>query len=119
MLALALRDAPEALEADLQRFYQVDLVDLWRGKLTVRKAAVLLRFLPIEAAVWGELQFGGAGWSTEAYLLADLYSAFAGEPHPDHPAKKHGDRERARHVRERLERQRARTAGRATQTPTD
>lgn len=40
-----------ALEADLQRFYQVDLADLYRGLITPRKVAVLATNLPRASAV--------------------------------------------------------------------
>lgn len=39
------------LEADFQRFYHLDLADLYRGTLGARKAAVLAAYLPPEAAV--------------------------------------------------------------------
>ena len=39
------------LEADFQRFYHIDLADLYRGTLGARKAAVLAVHLPPESAV--------------------------------------------------------------------
>lgn len=39
-----------ALEADLQRFYRVDLRDLFRGGLTFRRLEVLIAHLPADAA---------------------------------------------------------------------
>ena len=65
----------EALEADLQRFYQVDLTDMYRGVLSVRRVSVLAAHLPRGSAV-GE-RLGGAaaitaeveaGWLVEAAL---------------------------------------------------
>lgn len=84
------------------------LSGLWTGGLTVRRVCALIRFLPVEASVWAELGFGAPGWTVESYLLADLFMAFAGERHPDHPAEKATAKARAEKVRERLERQRAR-----------
>lgn len=48
-----------ALEADLHRFYGMDLADLWRGTLGARKISVLLEHLPEESAV--RRAEGGAG----------------------------------------------------------
>jgi hypothetical protein len=65
------------VEADLHRFYQVDLVDMYRGSLTVRKVAVLVLNLPRGAQTWTAL--GGAsaisseteaGWIVEHALYA-------------------------------------------------
>jgi hypothetical protein len=41
----------EAIEADLQRFYNVDLLDMYRpdGKLSLRKVVVLVNHLPPES----------------------------------------------------------------------
>lgn len=43
---------PGHVEADLQRFYNLDLADLYRGLLTVRKVCVLVMNLPRGAATW-------------------------------------------------------------------
>ena len=45
-----LRDHRGALEADLLRYYRVDLLDLWRGQLSWRRLIVLWRGLPGDAA---------------------------------------------------------------------
>lgn len=37
------------LEADFQRFYRIDLGDLWRGRLTPRRLKVLVDGLPPDA----------------------------------------------------------------------
>lgn len=39
------------MEADLARYYQIELADLWRGRLSLRRLFVLLRWLPYESAV--------------------------------------------------------------------
>jgi hypothetical protein len=65
------------VEADLQRFYQLDLADMYRGALTVRKVAVLVMNLPRGAQTW--MAVGGrgaisteaeAGWLVEHALYA-------------------------------------------------
>jgi hypothetical protein len=50
---------PDRVEADLQEYYRIDLVDLYRGALTVRKAAVLVLNLPRGSRTWEAV--GGAG----------------------------------------------------------
>lgn len=45
------------------------MVDLWRGRLSVRKTLVLIEQLPAGANLW-QAQQSNAGWSTEAHLLA-------------------------------------------------
>lgn len=53
----------------MQREYQVDLADLWRGRLSVRKAWVLINGLPPDSATVYAL----AGLETAAgWRLADL-----------------------------------------------
>lgn len=46
-----------AVEADLQRVYGLDLADMYRGDLSVRKVAVLVENLPQGAQMW--VDFGG------------------------------------------------------------
>lgn len=65
------------MEADLRRFY-----GLGRAGLKLRDLAGLLRHLPPEAAI------NGHGWSIEAVLLADVFAALAGTPHPGDPRVK-------------------------------
>lgn len=38
------------IEADLEREYRRDLADVWRGRMTLRKVAVLIRGLPPDGA---------------------------------------------------------------------
>lgn len=61
------------IEADLQRHYGTDLCDLWRGKVSLRRIAVLVRQLPPDSrtahnlrGVYGE----AAQWTTTEALLA-------------------------------------------------
>jgi len=37
------------VEADLLRFYSIDLMDLWRGRLSFRRLALRIRYLPSES----------------------------------------------------------------------
>lgn len=73
----AVRDHPEELESDLLEFFGVDLLDLWRGQLSFRRIAVLVRALTRRhgrsslAAVMDE----SAEWATSDYLLARISDA--------------------------------------------
>lgn len=47
----------QALEADLARFYPgTDLLDLWRGRLTWRKLAAYVQWLPKDAALYQSMR---------------------------------------------------------------
>ena len=76
------------MEADLQRYYRVDLRDLWRGGLTLRRLRVLLDGLPPDSLWWTAMRqrddllatAGGgdvdtARWDTTHELLAALIDA--------------------------------------------
>jgi hypothetical protein len=85
-----IRDHPDALEADLSRYHNgMDLRDYWRtgpdGRrlLTLRQIAARVRYLPPDCATAQAL--GGSGWTTADYLLADVFHAQAGRPHPGRP----------------------------------
>ncbi|MEU6127454.1 hypothetical protein [Streptomyces sp. NPDC047123] len=62
----------EALEADLLRFYGLDLLDWHRGRLSSRRLALLIRHLPREGAVARETEGESADWSVTDYLLAHV-----------------------------------------------
>jgi hypothetical protein len=66
---MLLEEHPEELEADFQRVYQVDLLDLFRGEITPRKAAALAANLPPGSAVWVAMG-GERAWSPDQHLLA-------------------------------------------------
>jgi hypothetical protein len=53
------------------------LLDLWRGKMTPRRAGVLAANLPHGSTVW-LAQGQDAGWSVEAQLLAQAVDALNG-----------------------------------------
>lgn len=50
---------------------QIDLLDLWRGELTWRRMAVLLRGLPPASAYWRARHESG-DWTVAEYQRADL-----------------------------------------------
>lgn len=64
-----LRDHGEALEADFQRYYGLDLLDIYRGTLSPRKVAALAANLPAGAATWQEMGVDAA-WTAEEHMLA-------------------------------------------------
>lgn len=80
-----LRQHPDAVEADLQRFYGTDLRDLGdRSKrLTYRRLLSFIRNLPPDSAV--ARRQGGEGWTTTDYLIADIYASLVGKFHPADP----------------------------------
>lgn len=88
-----LRTAPGPVEADLHDYYQVDLVDLYRRGLSLRKVGVLVRHLPPESRTVRHLADGQPWWSLEAILLDDLRMAMTGSKKK--PAKPHPLRQRA------------------------
>lgn len=63
-----------ALRADFQRYYGIDLVDLWRGKLTPRRAWQLSEYLPPDSALNAELAGGleFRAWTLQTQLIAHL-----------------------------------------------
>lgn len=67
-----LREHGSAVEADLQRYYRVALSDLFVGRLSWRRLAVLLRHLPIDSATVREVHGDGVAWDATQHLLATL-----------------------------------------------
>lgn len=67
---------PDALEADFQRVYGLDLGDLWAGRMTVPRAANLTTHLP-----WGSAIFRAMGldqaWTTGEHLAAQSVDLMA------------------------------------------
>ncbi|AKY02162.1 tail assembly chaperone [Streptomyces phage SF1] len=59
------------MEADLA-FRQVDLLDLWRGRITPRKLDVMIRGLPPDSATRIAMNGKEPLWSRTDYILADL-----------------------------------------------
>lgn len=62
---------------------------LEQGTLSIRRASALLEHCPVGSSTWAafasEDPTNGAvvpGWSNEAHLLAEVWSALVGKPHP-------------------------------------
>ncbi|MFD0044746.1 hypothetical protein ACFVGV_06100 [Pseudarthrobacter scleromae] len=108
MLVALLKRETDTVEADLQRFYRVDLADFWRGELSLRRLSVLIHHLPADSATARATGDASPGWDVSAYLLADLYHAWTGQAHPARPQPKKASR--YADLRARLERQKERTA---------
>jgi hypothetical protein len=60
----------EALEADLLRYYGIDLLDWHRDRLSARRLTVLVKQLPRDSALNRELHGEAADWSVTDHLLA-------------------------------------------------
>lgn len=82
MLGNLLNKFPGAVEADLQRYYQIDLADMYRGKITPRRVAVLVQHFPRGAMTWQLV--GGPGavtaeeealWGVHYLQQSQLYQA--------------------------------------------
>jgi hypothetical protein len=58
------------VEADLLRFYGVDLLDYHRGRLSTRRLRVLIQHLPKDAALVRELHGEDVEWGLTEHLLA-------------------------------------------------
>jgi hypothetical protein len=62
------------LRSDLQRYYGVDFVDLWRGTFSPRRVWQLSEYLPLDSALRavlaGGIQF--RDWNLQTQLLAHL-----------------------------------------------
>ncbi|MEU4568662.1 hypothetical protein [Micromonospora sp. NPDC023956] len=84
-LVALLRDHYDAVEADLRRFYGVDLADLWAGELSLRRLSAYVANLPAESATWAAEHGVAQGLTPTDLLLADIFHALAGEPHPIKP----------------------------------
>jgi hypothetical protein len=58
------------VEADLLRYYGVDLLEYYRGRLSARRLAVLIRHLPREAALVRAVRGDEVDWGLAEHLLA-------------------------------------------------
>ncbi len=58
------------MEADLLRYYGVDLLDYHRGRLSARRLRVLVEHLPRDAALVRELHGETTEWGLTEHLLA-------------------------------------------------
>jgi hypothetical protein len=85
-LGALLRDNQDALEADLQRYYQVDIADLWRSGLSVRRLSVFVAALPPDSMTVSELSKMPREWAdVTPWLLDYVIQYLTGEPHPARP----------------------------------
>lgn len=64
------------------REYRVDLLDFYRGDLSARRLAVLIRHLSAESAYSRALNGGESPWQRLEHLIADLWKLWAKEEHP-------------------------------------
>lgn len=95
---MLLAERGEALEADLQRYYGLDLADMWRGKITPRKVAVLAIHLPPGAAI-RRTGPDDLHWSHESQVLVSLFDQIrhlswglaGGQGRPPQPQERPGD----------------------------
>jgi len=69
-LAALLTEHGEAIEADLQRWYGVELGDRYRGRLTDRRLLVLIRHLPRDSALMWDADPETAAWGLAEQLSA-------------------------------------------------
>lgn len=96
------------MEADLHRFYGLDLVDAYRGTISIRKLAVLAIHLPPEAAVKRQ-GMDDEWWSRETQAsvavldqIRALRHQIAGEKHPIDPTPRPSDAARAQTRADRI-----------------
>jgi hypothetical protein len=66
----------------LLRFYQVDLLDFYRGALSARRLGVLVKHLPADSAVVQALTDGQRPFSRLENLVADVWVLWAKQDHP-------------------------------------
>lgn len=105
------------MEADLQRYYQIDYRDRWRGDLTLRRLMVLITHLPAESSTALALNSGFRPLSRSEALLAEIWQA-AARSKRRHPLlsvalkkqRKPISSKRRRKLDELVQRQRARRA---------
>lgn len=69
-----IREYPDELEADLLEFFGVDLLDLWRGRLSLRRIGVLIKSLMAKPGRSTLLQAldGRTQWAESNYFLARI-----------------------------------------------
>ncbi len=75
----------------MERYYRRDLVDFYRGRMSIRKLCVLVSELPCESRTRRSVD-GVDPWTRTDYLLSDLWVLAARQLTPDAP-KRHPWRE--------------------------
>lgn len=84
------------MEADLARYYLIDLRDLQRHDQHGRVLTLQMVFVRLWALLrWEPSSFtaqalGGSGWTRTDHLLADVWQALSGESHPSRPVAPNG-----------------------------
>ncbi len=68
-----LEEYGDEIEADLLRYYGIDLLDFYRGTLSGRRLRILLRHMPYDSALVRKMNGGRPGWGLTDHLLADLW----------------------------------------------
>lgn len=71
-----LATAPDALEADFQRFYGLNPDLIWTGELPANWAAALAANLPRQSIIWQKIN-PRLAWDDQTYLLADIRDSLA------------------------------------------
>lgn len=78
---MLLREFGDDLEADVQRYYGIDIADLWRGSLSLRRLYVLIERLPVDSIAARRIASEGddtlAGWTLRDVLLARVVDEIA------------------------------------------
>ncbi|MEU6389961.1 hypothetical protein [Streptomyces sp. NPDC046939] len=72
-----IQEFPDELEADLLEFFDVDLLDLWRGRLSLRRIGVLINSLvakPGRSTLLMAMDHR-ANWAESDYMLARVSDA--------------------------------------------
>lgn len=86
----------DEIEADLAQFYNgLELADLYRGTLSIRRLGVLVRQLPPHSRTVAAVNDGQPGWTITDHLIADVWAAMVkllGDPKKvpdniDHPTR--------------------------------
>lgn len=92
----------------------MDLGDLWRGSLSVRRLYVLTSQLPPGSAIWALENGIPSGYTLQDFVLMDVFQVLTGEPHPARPepatSGAPSPEEKARSLVEQLRAQRERLA---------
>lgn len=86
----------------------MDLLDLYRGSLSLRQVSVYVAGLPPGSATWAAIYGVPQGLTMTDFLLMDVYHALTGEEHPARPKSQKRRAHEASDLRARLRAQSAR-----------
>lgn len=73
-LCCLIEEHGNAIEADLMRYYGIDLLDFYRGDISPRRVGVLVKQLPPESALSRALNDGQIPWGNLEHLIADHWA---------------------------------------------